>query len=244
MRALVIGGSGTVGQAVCRTLAAQGARVAFTYHQGEAKAMALAGELEGSLALPLDLTSVADIDTTVAHAAKALGGLDALVHCAGVGVTVEGTPESFHRMAQVDEAAWDRMLAVNTKSSYFAVRAAAPHLRGAGGGNVVLLGSIDGVKPVPAPVHYAASRGAQAALVMTMAKELGKDGGTRVNMVAPGVLEEGLSRTLPEELRAEYEKHCALGRVGTLAEVADLVAWLALENTYVTGRTLVLDGAL
>jgi NAD(P)-dependent dehydrogenase (short-subunit alcohol dehydrogenase family) len=65
-----------------------------------------------------------------------------------------------------------------------------------------------------------------------------------VNSVAPGVLEAGLSGQLPEELRREYLKHCGLKRLGRIEEVASLVAWLATENTLVTGQTMVLDGAL
>jgi len=66
----------------------------------------------------------------------------------------------------------------------------------------------------------------------------------KINVVAPGVLEAGSSRLLPEPLRAEYLKHCGLRRYGKLEEIAGLVAWLALENTYITGQTLVVDGAL
>lgn len=242
-RALVLGGSGALGQAVCRLLAARGARVAFTYHRGEQAAAALGAALPGALALPLDVTSIPDLEAAVDRAADALGGLTALVHCAAVGVAVERQAEgSHHRLGQIDEAGWDQLLAVNTKSAFFAVKRLQRHLDPAGG-NVVLLGSVDGVKPVPTPVHYAASKAALCGMAMAMAKELGERR-VLVNVVAPGVLEAGLSRTLPLQLRQEYEKHCGLRRVGTLAEAAELVVWLATENTYVTGRTILLDGAL
>jgi len=146
-------------------------------------------------------------------------------------------------MEDVLEEGWDAMLSVNTKASFFAVRRLAALMRGRGAVNVVLLGSIDGVKPAPAPVHYAASKAALAGMIKAMAKELGPHG-IRVNSVAPGVLENGLSHTLPEELRREYLKHCGLKRLGRIEEVANLVAWLATENTFVTGQTMILDGAL
>ena len=107
----------------------------------------------------------------------------------------------------------------------------------------MLLGSIDGVKPAPSPVHYAASKAALSGMVKAMAKELGPYN-IRVNTVAPGVLDGGLSRVLPDDLRREYLKHCGLKRLGRLEEVASLVAWLAAENTLVTGQTIVVDGAL
>src|SRR4029079_2552593 len=134
------------------------------------------------------------------------------VQCAGVGLTVPSSDEQVHHtMDQVDESAWERMQEINVKSTFFAVRRAAVHMRKAGAGNIVLVGSIDGVKPVPAPVHYAASKGALAGMTAAMAKELGNDG-IRVNLVAPGILEDVMSRALPEDLRREYLKHCGLKR--------------------------------
>src|SRR5207244_3093199 len=98
---------------------------------------------------------------------------------------------------------------VNVKGTFFACRQVARHMRRLRRGNLVLLGSIDGVKPVPAPVHYSASKGALVAMTHAMAKELGPDG-ICVNLVAPGILEAGLSRTLPPQLREDYIKHCGL----------------------------------
>ena len=242
-RALVFGGSGALGRSVCEALAAEGARIAFTYHSGEAVAHELAAKLPGCQTFPLDVTSVRDIEATVDRAADAMGGLDAFVQCAGVGITVETVAEKHHRMPVVDEAGWDRMMDVNAKSSFFAVRRVSESMRRNGGGNVVLVGSIDGVKPVPSPVHYAASKGALAGMTTAMAKELG-EARIRVNMVAPGILEAGISRDIPEDLLGEYVKHCGLKRVGKLSEVAAMIAWLAIHNTYVTGQIVLLDGAL
>lgn len=243
-RCLVFGGSGTLGRVVCRTLASQGSRVAFTYHTGEAVAMGLASDLPGGAALPLDLTVTPDIDRTVREVADRFGGIDGFVQCAAVGVTMEcAGDESPHRITHIDERGWDLMMSINAKSSFFAVKSVAEVMKRVGGGNIVLLGSIDGVKSVPSPVHYAASKGALRGMTQAMAKELGEYG-IRVNMVAAGVLEGGLSRNLPDDLRKEYLKHCGLGRLGRLEEVASVVAYLTLENTYVTGQTIILDGAL
>src|SRR5204863_245864 len=88
------------------------------------------------------------------------------------------------------------------RASRAAAAGGAAELMRERGGNIVLLGSIDGVKAAPSPVHYAASKGALAGMVKAMAKELGPHN-IRVNSVAPGVLEGGLSRALPDELRSE-----------------------------------------
>lgn len=244
LRALVFGGSGAVGGAVCRAISAEGARLAFTYRTGEKAALDLAKEVPGSLALPLDLLSVRDIERTVDDVASSFGGLDAFVQCAGVAITMEcAGPKSHHRMPEVDEAGWDRIMDVNAKSTFFAVRRVSDVMRKGGGGNIVFIGSVDGVKPAPSPVHYAASKGALAGMTQAMAKELGEHR-IRVNMVAPGILEGGLSRSLPDNLLKEYVKHCGLKRVGRLPEIAAIVAWLARHNTYVTGQVLLADGAL
>jgi NAD(P)-dependent dehydrogenase (short-subunit alcohol dehydrogenase family) len=172
-----------------------------------------------------------------------MDGIDGFVNCAAVGTTVpHDTPTVHHTMEDVDERAWDTMLDVNAKAAFFAVRALGTLMR-ARGGNIVLLGSIDGVKPAPSPVHYAASKAALSGMAKAIAKELGPHN-IRVNTIAPGVLDGGLSRVLPDDLRAEYLKHCGLRRLGRLEEVASLAAWLALDNTLVTAQTIVVDGAL
>jgi len=242
-RCLVLGGSGALGEAVCRALSAQGARVVLTYLAGEARAKGLAAELPDALALPLDLASVPAVEAVVARAAEHLGGLDALIQCAGIATTAESGGRAAQRMEDIDEPGWGRMLDVNAKGTFFAARKASEVMRGGGGGNIVLVGSVDAVKAVPTPVHYAAAKGALQGMTKAMAKELGELD-IRVNLVAPGVLEDGLSRALPEDLLREYVRHCGLRRVGRLAEIAGLIAWLALENTYATGQTLLVDGAL
>jgi NAD(P)-dependent dehydrogenase (short-subunit alcohol dehydrogenase family) len=227
--AIVLGGSGTVGREVCRMLAERGVPLGYTYHTN-----ANAGI--DAPAKPLDVTDVAAIENTIDAFAGELGPIHSLVNCAAVGT-------AHLSLEEIDEDAWDAMIAINTKPSFFAVRRAAHHMRQNGGGSIVLLGSIDGVKTMPSPVHYAASKGALAAMVRAAAKELGPDN-IRINSVAPGILERGLSATIPDDLRNEHLKHCGLKRLGRVEEIASLVTWLATENTFVSGQTLVVDGGL
>ena len=225
---VVLGGSGVVGREVCRTLAARGAKVGFTFFTNEKNGIDGVGK-------HLDVVDVAAVERTLDEFGDHFGRIDALIHCAAVG--------THQVMGDIDERAWDSMLAINAKSAFFAARRVTAKMRDQNGGNIVLLGSIDGVKPAPSPVHYAASKAAVAGMVKAMAKELGPDN-IRVNSVAPGILEDGLSRGLPDDLRQEYLKHCGLKRLGKIEEVASLVSWLAMDNTFVTGQTVILDGAL
>lgn len=236
-RCLVLGGSGFVGRAVCRELLGRGASVAFTFHEDRAAAAAL--EAAGALPIQAELATAEGPTAAVDEAARLLGGLDALVHCAARGGPASGQ----QRLGDIDAAAWDEILDVNLRSAFLACRQAAPILRAAGGGDIVLLGSLDGVKPAPAPVHYAASKAALGGLAMALAKELGPDR-VRVNVLAPGVLAGGLSRSLPAHLRADYVAHCALGREGTAEDVARIAGWLACENSYVSGQVIAADGGI
>lgn len=238
MRAIVIGGSGALGRVVVATLAKEGARVAMTHHTDAIVTEGLLRAHDGLLARRVDVTDVAALSATLTELADALGGVDALVHAVAVSST--RTPAGFDKLADTDAGGFDRMMAVNVRSALVATQALAPRLAG---GNVVLVGSIDGVKSVPAPAAYAASKAALSGMAQALAKELGPQR-TCINVVAPGVLESGLSATLPDELKREYVKHSARKRLGKHEEVASVIAWLALSNTYVTGRTLVLDGGL
>lgn len=239
-RCIVLGGSGTVGREVCRELARRGAAVALTYFRGEAAAAALGIEIAAAAVRRVDLADGAALGGALHALADELGGVDALVHAASVGSTCE--PARFDRLDEVTLPGWERMMAVNVTSAFLACQALAKRFD-AEGGNVVLLGSIDGVKRLPAPVPYATSKGAAAALVGSLAKALGPDR-IRINLVAAGVLEAGASRTLPDALRAEYLKHSGLQRVGSIGEMASVVGFFALSNTYVTGQTIFVDGGL
>ena len=225
-RALVLGGSGAVGRAVVAALLDGGAEVHASYLT---RPIAPAASLHP---FQVDVTDAA----ALAAAVEACGPLDALVHCVAVASTLR--PPAFEAIDAVDLDGFDRMMAVNVRSALVAVRAAQ-----LGAGNVVFLGSIDGVKGVPSSAPYAASKAALGGLATALAKELGPRG-TLVNVVSPGILDAGLSSVVPAALRAQYLKHCARKRLGKPEEVAGVVAYLALENTYVSARTVLVDGGL
>ncbi|MBF0106531.1 MAG: SDR family oxidoreductase [Deltaproteobacteria bacterium] len=246
-KCLVIGGSGYVGYEVCRTLAANGAAVGFTYYQNRERAAALSAEFSDCRGYPLELGNIPEIHRVVSRIITDLDGVDALIHCAGSrGGTTDFVNQAQYMLDQftgLDAATWDDEFNVNTKSVFAVCQTVVKQMQGEGPFNLVLLGSLNAAKPVPAPVAYAASKGALKSLVEVLSKTLGERH-ICVNLVAPGILEQGASCQVHDDLKKEYLKHCALGRLGTAEDIARFMSWLALENTYMTGQTILLDGGL
>jgi 3-oxoacyl-[acyl-carrier protein] reductase len=230
-RALVLGGTGTVGREVLRGLAEAGVPAAFTFHRSREGAEALARE-HGHRALAVDL---GDLDATRALLREIDPATDVLIHCAAV-----SRPAA---MRDVTDDDWRITQAVNCQAAFVAAQALAPAMAAAGRGDVVLLGALDRTHSVPTPVHFAASQGMLSAMTMAMAKELGPSG-IRVNMIAVGVLDGGLSRDLDPRLAADFRSFSALRRTGTAVEVARVVVWLALRNSYMSGKVLPVNGGI
>ena len=243
--ALVLGGTGAVGRELVRLLTDADARVAFTYHDNESLAKQLRHDGSNMIALPADLGSAAAVEAVVRQGCEQLGGIDALIHAAAICVSPGDLmrDDAVQKIDDIHEAGWDCLMAINVKSVFFAVQAVLPFLRQRGGGNIVLFSSISAIKPTPSPVIYTASKAALTGMAHSMAKELGRDN-IRVNVIASGVLEAGVSKSLPRSLRDEYVKHCGLKREGKPIEIAQVAAWFARHNTYVTGQTILVDGAV
>ena len=241
---LVIGGSGELGRQVVRALHEEGATVGFTYHQNGEVAAQLCNELPGTVSAMADGRDLDSLTAAINRLVQQLPPVCSFVHCASICLT-PGDPvpeDAAQSMDDVSGSGWDELMSLNVKSAYFACQQIIPELRRSGG-NIVLVGSISGTRPLPSPVHYATSKTALEGMARAMAKELGSDN-IRVNVIEPGILEAGISRSLPSHLVTQYEKHCSLRRVGRMDEVASVVAWMASQNTYVSGQAILVDGAL
>lgn len=245
--ALVVGGSGGLGAEVCRTLGRKGFDIAFTYHSSRKKADDLIAEFNDqnitATAFHMDLNDPAEVKLIIRKAHRRLETLDALVIASGL-ATGRSAVEAVPKYLTITVPEFDRLMNINVRGVFFACQEAARIMTGAGSGRIVIVGSIDGVKPVPAPVDYACSKGALWGMTQALSKELG-DSNILVNMVAPGILEGGVAKLLSDDLMGEYLKHSSLRRTGKFSEVANVIAFLAGPwNTYVTGQAVVLDGGL
>lgn len=237
--ALVTGGSRGLGAALCRALLEQGARVAFTWHRHPEAAdetLAALGEIGEARAYRC---SVLDEDATEAMIRQIVtdwGGLDVCINNAGI---TQNLPLP---LLEMDD--FQRVMRVNVDGAYLTSRAAARVMIRQKSGVILNIGSLAGERAIDAPIHYCASKAALSGMTRAMSKELCRHG-VRVNCLAPGLLEDGVGRNLPEHRREQYLRHCSLGRVGTFDEVARFAAFLvSARNSYMTGETLVMDGGL
>jgi 3-oxoacyl-[acyl-carrier protein] reductase len=220
-RALVLGGSGAVGSAVVRAMRQAGADCTFTYFRTRTP------ELEelGARALHVDLR---DVDALQAQL-RTLPVPDLLIHCA--------VHVAFQPLAQLSAADWDEAHAVNVRSVFLALQVLGEHVR-----DVVLVGALDRTQSLPLPLPFASTQAALSGMAMSLATELGPR--TRVNLVALGPLKTGLSTRLPPALLEGFLQYSALRRLGTAEEAASTIAWLGLENTYMSGKVLSVNGGI
>ncbi|MDI1482420.1 SDR family oxidoreductase [Polyangium sp. y55x31] len=232
-RALVLGGSGYVGREVVRALAAADVRVAFTYQRAAAVAESLAAET-GARSFRTNLAEPAAIRALFDALDAEDAAPDLLVHAAVI--------SDASALADVTDALFDEMHAVNVRSVYVAMQSFAARLAGRPG-DVVLTAALDGIAKIPSAVHFAATQSARLGMTQALAKELGpKD--VRVNLVLLGALGGGISESLDPARLADYKRYSAFQRVGTPVEAARAITRLALHNRWMTGSILPITGGL
>jgi NAD(P)-dependent dehydrogenase (short-subunit alcohol dehydrogenase family) len=215
-------------------MAAAGATVAVLDRDGAA-AEAVAADI-GGVAFAVNVADRDGVDAVTAAAADAMGGLTTVFLNAGVG--------SLKALDAYTDAEWDRLVDVNLKGTFHGIRAAVGYLRAGGGGSVITMASVSGVRPTRGEAPYAAAKAGVIALTRSAALEYGPDG-IRVNCVSPGFIRTPLTElawSMPEHVVA-IEAGTPLGRAGTAEEVADVVVFLASDlASYVTGQNLLVDG--
>ncbi|MFB9235134.1 SDR family NAD(P)-dependent oxidoreductase [Plantactinospora siamensis] len=234
--ALVTGGTRGIGRAVVLALAGAGARVLTCSRSAGEPAESLQRELKAlgdeHAVLQADVARSEDIDRLVAEAASRFGGLDVVVHNAGV---ISHVP-----FAELTEQEWHRVLDVNLTAAYLLVSRALPVLRD--GASIVHIGSKVATVGVPLRSHYTAAKAGLIGLTRSMAKELGGRR-IRVNVVAPGPVET--EAEVPAEVVARYQKMIPLGRLGRPEEIAAAVRFLAGDGaSFINGETLNVDGGI
>ena len=237
-RIIVTGGAGGIGNAAVRLFVQEGAKVACTYNSAQPDVPA------GVLTARCNIADKTEVDAVFDRFAAGLGGLDALVHAAGV----HGTQPA----DQVDEANWDRMFDLNGKGAVWTNQAAFRHLR-ANGGSIVNMGSVEGVRGFAGNAIYSASRGAVMAWTRSIALEWGRHR-VRAHCVAPAIhtdiyqrQRDAMDAASLQVLDAAMQQMIPLGgKLGDpLLDMAPVLVFLAGDDShFITGQTIAVDGGL
>jgi 3-oxoacyl-[acyl-carrier protein] reductase len=225
--ALVTGAASGIGDAVARRLVAEGAAVASLDLEAHAS--------DGILGLAGDVSSSSEVEAAVERVERELGPLDVLVCSAGVPGASLGTLD-------VTDEEWRHVLAVNADGVFFCNRAAAARMVPRGYGRIVNVASIAGKEGNPMAAAYSASKAAVIALTKAVGKDLARTG-VVVNCVAPAVIQTPILNGITQEHIDYMVERIPMGRMGTPAEVAALVSWLASEEcSFSTGATYDISG--
>jgi 3-oxoacyl-[acyl-carrier protein] reductase len=232
---LVTGGSGALGAAIVRKMTEYGWRVAFTYNKGMEKARTLALET-GALAYQANLEDPVAVAAMADKVETDLGTPDALVNNAG--------KTSIMPFALLESEDWDAAMSVNLKSQFLVTHALIRGMIRRRSGVIVNISSIAGQRILEVPVTYAASKSAVVGFTLGLAREVARFG-IRVNAIAPGMLDGGVSSNIPEKERTEYLRYCLAGRPGRCEEAADLVEFLCSDrSSYINAQLIHLNGGL
>lgn len=233
---LVTGGSRGIGAAITRRLAADGARVAFTFHRAAEKAKALESAIAqaGGQALAIQANSgdPAAVEGAVRETIQQFGGIDILVSNAGIYI---GKDFQDHTLAEYEE-----VMAVNVRAVFVAALAAVKHMPE--GGRIITIGSNMADSSTSAQTTlYTMSKSALQGFTRGLARDLGSRRIT-VNLVQPGPIDTDMNPA-DTELATFLKSRTALGRYGTGDDIAGLVSFLATEEgRYITGTALTIDG--
>lgn len=241
--AIVTGGSGGIGEEICRRLAQDGAKIIVNYRSHLEKAQKTKEKVEmiGSQAymVQADLSKVEQINNLVQESIDHFGKVDILVNNAGL--------EKRANFIETSEEDYDLVLDVNLKAVFFATQAVVKHFQGTNNpGRIINISSVHEELPFPHFTSYCASKGGVKMIMRNLAVELGPWGIT-INNVAPGAIATPINQDLlnnPEQLK-KVTQNIPLGRLGEPEDVSGIVAFLASDEAkYITGSTFYVDGGL
>jgi len=239
--ALVTGGTGGIGTAICRKLVEKGCRVVASYHPNEKDNLeewSKAREAEGiEIGLVAgDVSSPANSITMIEEIEEKFGPIDILVNCAGI------TRDSSFKRMELDH--WESVINTNLNSVYYVTRPVWEGMLERGFGRIVNISSVNGQRGQFGQVNYSAAKAGMHGFTMALALE-GATKGITVNTVSPGYIETPMTLAMPDNVREAIISGIPMRRMGTPQEIANAVAFLTDdEATYVTGANLPVNGGL
>lgn len=235
--ALVTGASRGIGRAIALHLAAQGANVVINYRERADAAAEVVNLIpEQAIALKADVADPGACRSLVQAAVDRFGRLDILVHNAGHALE--------KLLMDTEQEEWDRMLAVHLTGMYALTRAALPHMIARQYGRIINISSIWGITGASYEVAYSTAKAGQIGFTKALAQEAGPWGIT-VNAVAPGWIETDMNADLTGEALSLWLQKTPVGRLGTPAEIAEVVGFLAGPRAgFITGQIISPNGGV
>jgi NAD(P)-dependent dehydrogenase (short-subunit alcohol dehydrogenase family) len=237
--AIITGAASGIGEACALLFAKEGARVVvgdFDAPQGERVARQICGAGGSAVFQSVDVSSWSQVERLVETVTGTFGRADVLVNAAGV--LLYGT------VLETDEAAWNRVMDINLKGTFFCCRAVIPEMVRQGGGSIVNFSSTTGAHDACAhAVAYVASKGGVAALTRAISIDHARQG-VRINAICPGPTDTPMLRkALTPEALVDFARSFPMGRLGSPREIAAAALFLASdESSFMTGSMLTVDG--
>lgn len=231
---IVTGGNGGLGAAIAKVLQKSGYNVVITYFSNKTAAEELEKDF-GFFAVYCDVKSERSVKEAFDIVRKKFGKIYALINCAGIAL-----PQKV--VTDVTKEEFENLFAVNVTGTFNCIKQALPDMISEKLGRIVNVSSVWGVVGGSCEVAYSATKGAINALTKALSREVGLSNVT-VNAVAPGFIDTKMNAHLSEKDVREFCEGLSIPRVGTAEEVASAVLFL-LENAYVTGQILSVDGGM
>jgi NAD(P)-dependent dehydrogenase (short-subunit alcohol dehydrogenase family) len=239
---LITGAGMGMGREASLLFAEEGARIVAADIDGGAAAgtVELVEKAGGqAVAVTGDVALEADVQRMIAEGVRRFGALHVLHNNAGV-----LWKDRDRSVLETDETWWDRVMAINLKSVFWVTKHGIPHLKAAGGGSIIMMGSVSALAGFTrAQDAYTAAKGALISLTKSLAIQFARDQ-IRCNVIHPGIVDTPLQAPyLTEAIRREFEAGIPLGRIARPREIANVALFLASdESSFMTGAELVVDG--